>query len=231
MILTIYPKCMILDIILVVILLIAAVIGMRQGLITQLCLLLAIVLTTVVTPIIAKPMGSLFTDNEILAYIAGFCIMLLITVVIVWVVAPLIKKHLLGDKLRKVNALIGAIVAIITTTILLSVVCTTLNTFNLGTINTVKANELREECKDMDEFNDKFEKLIRKDSEMRDYFEPRFISYETLDDSILFGAFVWMGDIACPSISTLRSDTIANLKEHIHEGFALTIVNNDDCDE
>lgn len=221
---------MIIDIILLVILLIAAVIGMRQGLITQICLFLAVVLTTLVAPIIAEPLGALFTDNEMLAYIAGFCIMLLVTVILVWVVAPIIKKHLLGDKLRKINAIVGAIVAVITTLLIMSVTCSALNAYNIGDVNHAKIGELIAECDDKDELEDKFNKILDKDSEMREYFEPRFVAYETLDDSILFGAFVWMGETICPSIDEFREDMAMGLQSSVTESMTESIMDDDSND-
>lgn len=221
---------MIIDIILLVILLIAAVIGMRQGLITQICLFLAVVLTTIIAPIIAEPLGTLFTDSEILAYIAGFCIMLLVTVILVWVIAPIIKKHVLGDSLRKINAVVGAIVAVVTTLLIMSVACSALNTYNIGEVNHEKIGKLIAECDDKDELEDKFNKILDKDSEMRDYYEPRFIAYETLDDSFLFGAFVWVGETICPSLDEFREDMAVGLQSTVAESMTESITG-DDGDE
>lgn len=221
---------MIIDIILLVILLIAAVIGMRQGLITQLCLLVAVVLTTLITPAIAEPLGALFTDNEMLAYVAGFCIMLLISVIIVWFVAPIIKKYLLGDALRKINAIAGTIVAIITTLFFMSVACSALNAFNLGDVNQEKVGELVAECDDKDELEDSINKILNKDPEMRDYYEPRFVSYETLDDSFLFGVFVWVGNNICPDFDEFSEEVATDIEASVAER-ARERVMNDGGDE
>lgn len=208
---------MIIDIILIVAMLIAVMVGMRQGIITQICLLVAVILTTLVTPIIAKPLGAIFTDNEVLAYIAGFCTMLLITVILVWFIAPAIKKRLLNDALRKINAIAGAIVAAITTFLLLSVACATFNSFNLGEINHEKLETLTDDCDTTDEIEEKVAKILDKDPEMRDYFQPRFVSYETLDDSFLFDAFVWTGDTVCPGIETFHEYFASNIKGYLTE--------------
>ena len=91
---------MVIDIIYIVALLIAIILGIRQGLLTQIFMLIAIVATAFVAPTVATPLGLMFTDNELLAFTAGFGIMLLGAVVLVWLVAPLLKRLIIGILLR-----------------------------------------------------------------------------------------------------------------------------------
>lgn len=205
---------MIIDIIIVVLLLLAVVLGIRQGLLTQICYLIAFIATSIFAPHVAAPIGSLFTDNAMLAFVIGFGIILIGAAVLVWLISPLLKKMLVWDVLRKINATLGAIVAVVSTVLILSLICTTANTANLGEVNTEKMAELISNCDSEAEVEQELEKIFQKDASMRDYFEPRFVAYETLDDSMLFGTLVWLGDNVCPSLGTFNDNVAQNLKHH-----------------
>lgn len=205
---------MIIDIIIVVLLLLAVVLGIRQGLLTQICYLIAFIATSIFAPHVAAPIGSLFTDNAMLAFVIGFGIILIGAAVLVWLISPLLKKMLVWDVLRKINATLGAIVAVVSTVLILSLFCTTANTANLGEVNTEKIAELISNCDSEAEVEQELEKIFQKDASMRDYFEPRFVAYETLDDSMLFGTLVWLGDNVCPSLGTFNDNVAQNLKHY-----------------
>ena len=137
---------MVIDIIFVVALLIAIILGIRQGLITQIFMLIAVVTTAFVAPAVAAPLGLLFTDNELLAFVAGFGIMLLGAVILVLLIAPLLKKLVVGKKLGTINSLLGACVALVSTVLLLSVTSSMFNTANIGEPDTEKIEAYINEC-------------------------------------------------------------------------------------
>ena len=213
---------MIIDIIIVVLLLLAVVLGIRQGLLTQICYLIAFIATSIFAPHVAAPIGSLFTDNTMIAFVIGFAIILIGAAVLVWLISPLLKKILVWDVLRKINATLGAIVAIVSTVLILSLICTTANTANLGDVNTTKMAELISSCDNEAEVEQELEKIFQKDASMRDYFEPRFIAYETLDDSMLFGFMTKLGDVVCPGLSTLQQNATNNFKTHASKAITNT---------
>ena len=129
---------MVIDIIYIVALLIAIILGIRQGLLTQIFMLIAIVATAFVAPTVATPLGLMFTDNELLAFTAGFGIMLLGAVVLVWLVAPLLKRLIIGKTLSGINSLLGACVAFASAVLILAVASTMFNTANIGEPDTEK---------------------------------------------------------------------------------------------
>lgn len=216
---------MIIDIIIVVLLLLAVVLGIRQGLLTQICYLIAFIATSIFAPHVAAPIGLFFTDNAILAFVIGFGIVLLGAAILVWLISPILKKLLIWDVLRKINSTLGAIVAVISTVLILSLICTTANTANLGEADTTKIAELVANCETKAEAEHKLEMVFQKDASMRDYFEPRFVAYETLDDSVLFGALVWLGDNICPSLGKFNDNVAQDLKLYAADYAAQEILN------
>lgn len=217
---------MIIDIIIVVVLLLAIVMGARQGLITQICYLIALIATIHIAPNVATQIGGLITDNEASAYAVGFGVMLLGAAILVWLIAPILKRLLFWEFLRKINALLGAIVSLATTTLLLSLLCTTINTANLGEIDREKMGNLIYNCDTEEELEGEFNKVFDKDASMRDYFEPRFIPYETLDESMLFSKLVWVGDNIYPNIDAVRGDIANKLKQHAANSIAQRVIDN-----
>lgn len=211
---------MVIDIIIAVVVLLAVILGIRQGFITQLCYLVAIVLAAIIAPTIATPLGSLITDTPLFAYVTGFAITLLAAVVLVWLIAPLLKRLLVWDFLRKANTILGATVAFIASVIIVAVACTTINTLNLGHIDMSKAMQLAKECDNEAELEAEMERLLDKDASMRDYFTPRFVEFETLEASILFDPMVALGDVVFPGISTFRDNIAADLKHNVAERIA-----------
>lgn len=218
---------MIIDIIIVALLILAIIIGIRQGLLTQICYLIAFIATSLIAPSVATPIGSAFTDSDILAFIIGFGIILIVSAILVWFISPLLKKILFWEVLRKINALLGAVVAVISTTLILSLICTTFNTLNLGDINTQKITDFATNCNDKEMVEQELDKVFKRDASMRDYFEPRFVAYETLDSSIFFGALVWLGDNVCPSLGTFNDEMAKNVKQYAANYVTQEMLNND----
>ena len=219
---------MIIDIIILVLVLLAIILGMRQGFITQLCYFVAIILTSILAPTIATSLGGMITDNEGLAFLLGFGIVLLIAIILVWLIAPLFNKLIRWEKLRKINTILGAVVAFITMITFIAVTCTTINTLNLGDIRMDKIEELSKNYDSAEQMSQDISKLASKDASMRDYFEPRFIAYDTLDDSILFGFMTKIGDMLCPGLSAIQQNTTDNFKAHASEAITNTFVDSNE---
>lgn len=217
---------MVIDITIIILLLIAVVVGARQGILTQICYLIALIATLHVAPNIATYIGSYFADNEITAHAIGFGVMLIGAAVLVWLIAPILKKLLFWDFLRRINTLLGAIVALVTTTIILSIICTSLNTANLGEIDREQVSELICNCESEQEIESKLNKVFDKDVSMRNYFEPRLIEYKTLDESLLFNKLIWLGDKTYPYIGSLQNK-IAEIKDFTTKIIAERVINND----
>lgn len=220
---------MVIDIIYIVALLIAIIIGIRQGLITQIFMLIALVTIALVAPTVAAPLGLMFTDNELLAFTAGFGIMLLGAVVLVWLVAPLLKKLIIGKTLSRINSFLGACIAFATTVLLLGVASTIFNTANIGDPDTEKIEAYVNECsngqseEELREGIDNLGDILNKRASMREFFKPRFVEYETLDESVLFEYFMWVGDNICPEIEELQNIAAVEVEELVKENFTQSI--------
>lgn len=220
---------MVIDIIYIVALLIAIILGIRQGLLTQIFMLIAIVATTFVAPTVATPLGLMFTDNELLAFTAGFGIMLLGAVVLVWLVAPLLKRLIIGKTLSGINSLLGACVAFASAVLILAVASTMFNTANIGEPDTEKIEAYINECnngqseEELKESINNLGDILNKRSSMREYFKPRFVEYEILDESRLFEYFIWVGDNICPEIEEIQNIATAEVEELVKENFTESI--------
>jgi hypothetical protein len=220
---------MVIDIIYIVALLIAIIIGIRQGLLTQIFMLIALVTTALVAPTVAAPLGLMFTDNELLAFTAGFGIMLLGAVILVWLIAPLIKKLIIGETLSRINSFLGACIAFATTVLLLGVASTIFNTANIGDPDTEKIEAYVNECsngqseEELREGIDNLGDILNKRASMREFFKPRFVEYETIDESVLFEYFMWVGDNICPEIEELQNIATAEVEELVKENFTQSI--------
>ena len=221
---------MIIDIIIVVVLLLAVIFGMRQGLIAQICTLLAVIAASVIAPSVAQPIGSIFTDSEILAFAVGFIAILVAAILLVWFIAPILKKILVWDFLKKFNSIAGAVVGFISMLLLLSVGSTMLNTANIGDVDQEKVATLFDSCEDPDEMADKFEKILMKDPSMREYYTPRFVEYQTLDDSFLFGGLVWIGDNICPNVAEMQDKVTTEIQGYAAD-YAIESITNDGTTE
>lgn len=220
---------MVIDIIYIVALLIAIILGIRQGLLTQIFMLIAIVATVFVAPTVATPLGLMFTDNELLAFTAGFGIMLLGAVVLVWLVAPLLKRLIIGKTLSGINSLLGACVAFASAVLILAVASTMFNTANIGEPDTEKIEAYINECnngqseEELKESINNLGDILNKRSSMREYFKPRFVEYEILDESRLFEYFIWVGDNICPEIEEIQNIATAEVEELVKENFTESI--------
>ena len=222
---------MIVDIIIIVALLFAIILGVRQGLITQICTLIAVITTACIAPTIAAPIGLIFFDKEnpTLAFTVGFIILILGAVLLVWLIAPLLKKLVIGKTLGRINTLAGACVALVCMTLLLSVGSTMFNTANIGEPDTEKIEAYINECnngqseEELKESINNLGDILNKRSSMRDYFKPRFVEYEILDESRLFEYFIWVGDNICPEIEEIKNITTAEVEELVKENFTESI--------
>lgn len=217
---------MIIDIVIIILLLLAIILGVRQGLLTQICYLLAIVATTVIAPDVAAPIGLNFTDSEISAHAIGFGIMLLGAIILAWVIAPLLKKLLFWDVLRNINTLLGAVVAVTTIILLLAMLCTSLDTANLGEIDRERVGELISTCDSEEELESKFNMMLDKDASMRDYYKSQYIDFKTLDESRLFYKFVALGNYIYPAIGSLHNE-VEDIKQYAKKSIAEKVIDND----
>lgn len=197
---------MIIDIIIAIVAIVALVMGWRRGFVVQLCQLVALYIAILIAPEFAGQIGASFSDDPGLAYIIGFVIIIVGTWLVVWIIAPLLRKILFWDFLRNVDSLLGAVLALVAMVVITSVGCSLFRTANIGEVRTDKLLELGAQNLSPEERAEYVEKIENKDISMREYFESRYIDYDTLNESRLFMPLASMGDTLCPGLDDFKEE-------------------------
>ncbi|MBQ8366556.1 MAG: CvpA family protein [Alistipes sp.] len=197
---------MIIDIIIAIVALVALVMGWRRGFVVQLCQLVALYIAILIAPEFAGQIGASFSDDPGLAYIIGFVIIIVGAWLVVWIIAPLLRKILFWDFLRNVDSLLGAALALVAMVVITSVGCSLFRTANIGEVRTDKLLELGAQNLSPEERAEYVEKIENKDISMREYFESRYIDYDTLNESRLFMPLASMGDTLCPGLDDFKEE-------------------------
>jgi len=197
---------MIIDIIIAIVALFALVLGWRRGFVAQLCQLVCLYIAILIAPEFAGEIGASFSDDPGLAYIVGFVIIIVGTWLVVWIIAPLLRKILFWDFLRNVDSLMGAALAVVTLFVITSVGCSLFRTANIGEVRTDKLLELGAQNLSPEEREEYVEKIENKDVSMREYFEAKYIDYDTLNESRLFEPLATVGDTLCPGLDDFKEE-------------------------
>ena len=92
---------MIIDIIIIVLAIIAIVIGWRKGLIVQLLQLICLYAAILFASDCADSVGEYFTSDPRIRYLVGFAVIVIGTFIFVWIIAPLFRKLLFFDILKR----------------------------------------------------------------------------------------------------------------------------------
>lgn len=195
---------MIIDILIVLLTIVAVVFGYRRGFVVQLCSLIALYMGVLLAPQLASPIGAFITDDPGLGYILGFVILVVVALIIVRLIAPLLRKILIWDFIRKIDSILGAIFAFFTTILVLAVFCSVFDTANIGEMKPEMVLELGSTEMTEEQRADLITKLENKDPEVRGCFESKYIDYEVLDDSALFNALGDFGDSICPGLEEFK---------------------------
>lgn len=199
---------MIIDIVLIAFALIALIVGWRKGFIVQLLQLIGLYIAVLIAPDFADEVGKIFTDDPGLAYLAGFGVIIIGAWIVIWVIAPLFRKILFFDTLRALDSLLGMALALATTVIITSVLCSLLVTANIGDMRPEKVLELGSDGLSPDMIEEYAEMLENKDARVREYFEPKYVAYETLDESKLFGPLAEFGEAICPGLEEIEEEVM-----------------------
>lgn len=199
---------MIVDIIIVVAAVIALVLGWRKGFIVQLCQLIGLYIAILLAPEFAEEIGAMVSQDPGVAYLAGFGIIIVAVWLLVWIIAPIFRKILLWDFLRKIDSLLGLALSAVAFIIITSVGCSLFSTANIGDLRPEKLLELGAQGLSEDQIEEYVERLNSKDSTMRDCFEPRYVDFETLDQSALFYPLAALGDELCPELEEFKEDMV-----------------------
>ncbi len=199
---------MIIDILFAVLAILSLILGWRKGFVVQLIQLIVLYAAILLAPEFADSVGEIFTDDRSLTYLIGFVVIILVSWVVIRIIAPLFRKILLFGLLKKFDSLFGMGLSFFTMVIIVSVVCSLFVTANIGQMRADKVMELGAQGIDADTMEEYVEMFEDKDLRVRDFFEPNYVSYEVLDDSLLFNHLVDIGDVVCPELEDIQEEIL-----------------------
>lgn len=209
------------DIIVLIAVVWALILGIKRGFVAQLCHLIGLYMAILIAPTFATQVGSLFMDDPGKAYLAGFIIIVAAALIIICVVAPLIKAIIVWKPMKGIDALLGALLNVATTIIVISALFSIFDRVNLSP--NIKQEALVEIVENHTEGDIKAKILELSnadiDSEMRHYFEHRFVDYQTLESSICFYPLAKFGTAIIPTIKrfdeTIRTEAYKTINKEI----------------
>lgn len=195
------------DVVVIIALVWAFILGIKRGLVVQLCHLVGLYMAMLIAPRFASDVGSLFMDDPGKAYLAGFVIIVAAALILIWVIAPIIKAVVVWKPIKGIDTVMGGVLNIATSLIVIAALFSIFDRINLSP--NIKQDKLFEMVQSHDEGDIK-EKILALsqadiDGQMREYFEHKYISYETLDKSISFFPLAKFGTRAIPTIKHFDS--------------------------
>ena len=199
---------MIIDILFAVLAILSLILGWRKGFVVQLIQLIVLYAAILLAPEFADSVGEIFTNDRSLTYLIGFVAIILVSWVVIRIIAPLFRKILLFGLLKKFDSLFGMVLSFFTMVIIVSVICSLFVTANIGQMRADKVMELGAQGIDADTMEEYVEMFEDKDLRVRDFFEPNYVSYEVLDDSLLFNHLVDIGDVVCPELEDIQEEIL-----------------------
>ena len=213
------------DIVVLIAVVWALVLGIKRGFVAQLCHLVGLYLALLMAPSFASQVGSLFMDDPGKAYLAGFILIVAAALIIIWIVAPLIKAIVVWKPVKGVDALLGAVLNVTTTIIVISALFSIFDRINISSNIRQEALQSIVENHSEGDIKAKILELSNADidSEMRQYFEHKYIDYQTLDESICFHPLAKFGTAIIPSIKrfdeTIRTEAHKAISEKVFFNF------------
>lgn len=209
------------DVVVIIALVWAFILGIKRGLVVQLCHLVGLYMAMLIAPRFVSDVGSLFMDDPGKAYLAGFVIIVAAALILIWVIAPIIKAVVVWKPIKGIDTVMGGVLNIATSLIVIAALFSIFDRINLSP--NIKQDKLFEMVQSHDEGDIK-EKILALsqadiDGQMREYFEHKYISYETLDKSISFFPLAKFGTRAIPTIkhfdSKIREEAERTINQQI----------------
>lgn len=195
---------MVIDILLLIVACVALLYGWRKGAVVLLLQLVGIYVAILLAPDYADDVGAIITEDQGLAYLLGYAAIILGAWIVLWIIAPLFRKILFFDALRKVDSLLGMVFSFLATGVIVSVLLSLFVTANIGVIRTDKVLELGSSGLTTEQVEEYTDMIERKDKDLRDFFEPKYIDYETLDESKFFYPLANFGEEIFPSLKVVE---------------------------
>ena len=197
---------MVIDIVLLIVICVALIYGWRKGAIVQFLQLVGVYLAVLLAPDFADEVGAVFTEDAGLAYLIGYGVIIIGAWIALWIVAPLFRKMLFFDALRRIDSMLGMVLSFVATIVITSVLFSLFVTANIGDIRSDKILELGTSGLTAAEIDEYAEMLESRDESLRDYFEPKYIDYKTLDESKFFNPLAEFGEDIFPGLEKAQRE-------------------------
>jgi hypothetical protein len=197
---------MVIDIVLLIVICVALIYGWRKGAIVQFLQLVGVYLAVLLAPDFADEVGAVFTEDAGLAYLIGYGVIILGAWIVLWIIAPLFRKMLFFDALRRIDSMLGMVLSFVATIVITSVLFSLFVTANIGDIRSDKILELGTSGLTAAEIDEYAEMLESRDESLRDYFEPKYIDYKTLDESKFFNPLAEFGEDIFPGLEKAQRE-------------------------
>jgi hypothetical protein len=197
---------MVIDIVLLIVICVALIYGWRKGAIVQFLQLVGVYLAVLLAPDFADEVGAVFTEDAGLAYLIGYGVIILGAWIVLWIIAPLFRKMLFFDALRRIDSMLGMVLSFVATIVITSVLFSLFVTANIGDIRSDKILELGTSGLTAAEIEEYAEMLESRDESLRDYFEPKYIDYKTLDESKFFNPLAEFGEDIFPGLEKAQRE-------------------------
>jgi uncharacterized membrane protein required for colicin V production len=197
---------MVIDIVLLIVICVALIYGWRKGAIVQFLQLVGVYLAVLLAPDFADEVGAVFTEDAGLAYLIGYGVIILGAWIVLWIIAPLFRKMLFFDALRRIDSMLGMVLSFVATIVITSVLFSLFVTANIGDIRSDKILELGTSGLTAAEIEEYAEMLDSRDESLRDYFEPKYIDYKTLDESKFFNPLAEFGEDIFPGLEKAQRE-------------------------
>lgn len=183
------------DLIVVLIVIWAVVIGMRRGLVVQSCHLVGLYLAIIFASRYAAAVGGLFLRDESSAATVGFCLIVAVVMLAVWIIAPMIRSLVVWRPVRHVDAVTGAAVSVAAVLMALGALFSVFDKANVDT-QSIAVETLRDNPEAVSRY-------LETGELSHELFDHRYVDFATLDASLTFYPLVRLGDALCPQLSEI----------------------------
>ena len=203
----------------------ALILGIKRGLIAQLCHLVGLYMALLIAPQFATQVGSIFMDDTGKAYLAGFILIVAAGLILVWILAPIVKALIVWKPIRPVDTILGGVLNVVTVLVVIASLFSIFDRINISP--NIKQEALIELVENHNEGDIKAKVLelcnTDIDDQMRQYFEHKYVDYETLESSFCFYPLARVGTTIIPSIKnfdeTIRTEAHRAINEKIFFNF------------
>ena len=92
------------DIVVIICIVWAFILGLKRGLVIQFFHLVGLYMAMLIAPRFATEVGMLVMDDSGKAYLAGFILIVAASLILIWIIAPIVKAVIIWKPLRGVDS-------------------------------------------------------------------------------------------------------------------------------